>query len=320
MAGSSSATRTRRVRSCTPSIRRRPHVLTDVPDPLYRRKNASPLGKGRPVGLRSTAVWDAMPCARPEAGHLQGRNPCATVPIERSAANPGHVGEGTRERSQAGQSSATALARARTGNARARPGGRRGDRTTHAARVHVCRPGVSPGARARRVICARAIWPGRSPGAGGFAYGRRSAKWDHTRKAIAEVINPGILTAPLVELGLWMGEYYAHSPGLTLAALVPAASRRPRFKRVAYLQLTGREPASEPTPKQRALLAALAEGPRRRDEALAEAGVGTLGAFRAGEAGPSREDAAAGAGCTQRQRARGRRDGLRGRVPKTTSF
>lgn len=103
--------------------------------------------------------------------------------------------------------------------------------------------------------------------------GRR--EWDHTLKPITELTSAEpVLTQPLIELGLWISEYYACSPGLTLAALVPAAAREKRLKKVTYLRATGLEPATRLTPKQSDLLAALAEGELRRDQALRTAGVG----------------------------------------------
>ena len=99
--------------------------------------------------------------------------------------------------------------------------------------------------------------------------------WDHTFKLIADVERRGpLLSEPLLELGLWISEYYACPPGLTLTSWMPAAARRARAARVTMLRMSGRESPADLTPKQRALLASLAQGPRARVEVLRAAGVG----------------------------------------------
>jgi primosomal protein N' (replication factor Y) len=99
--------------------------------------------------------------------------------------------------------------------------------------------------------------------------------WTQTQKPIAEVLSAEpVLTPALIELGLWIGEYYGCPPGMTLAALVPSAARQTRRRRVVYLRATGQSPESELTPKRQALWDLLRETPLPRSEALERAGVG----------------------------------------------
>lgn len=102
-----------------------------------------------------------------------------------------------------------------------------------------------------------------------------SQPWDHARPPVAEVLGPQPPLPPtILELGLWIGEYYACPPGLALAAMVPTAARHTPTRRVACLRLTGAVPSQPLTPKQQAVLAALATGPQPRTEVLRSAGAG----------------------------------------------
>ncbi len=117
-------------------------------------------------------------------------------------------------------------------------------------------------------------------------YGRRGAAagvcvrvseqdYDHTLPPVGAVTSPrALLTERLIELGLWVSEYYAWPPGLTLAGLVPAAARQVRRRSVAWVRRTGAE-AGELTGKQRRLLEVLGEEGLPRGVALERAGVGS---------------------------------------------
>ncbi len=104
-------------------------------------------------------------------------------------------------------------------------------------------------------------------------------EWNHTRRPISEVV-PGqpLLDERLVELGLWISEYYACPPGLALNAMFPSATRKPRLRRVVYARLAGPVP-DDLTPKRQALCDALRDAPEDalvpRSELLAAAGVGS---------------------------------------------
>ena len=102
---------------------------------------------------------------------------------------------------------------------------------------------------------------------------RRS--WDHTLKPITAVATGDVLLdRPMLELGLWVSEYYACPPAQTLDAIVPAVLRHPRTRRVQYVRRTEAPPPDRLSQQQQAFLAALVQGERRRDAALQAAGVG----------------------------------------------
>ena len=131
----------------------------------------------------------------------------------------------------------------------------------HAERV---RPGVAvrvPHGRYDRVvdgICARVA----------------EREWDQTLRPIVDVGEaPPLLDEHLIELGLWISEYYACSPGLALEAFAPRSARasKPRTEWVAQLR---QAIPPELTPKRRALCEVLARGPLPRAAALREAAVG----------------------------------------------
>ena len=97
--------------------------------------------------------------------------------------------------------------------------------------------------------------------------------WDQTRKPILAV-ESGLpwLSESLIELALWVSDYYACSPWKTFAAILPATLRKPHLKRVTYVHRTEVE-ADRLTPRQKALLAAVGEEVVRKDVALHAAGV-----------------------------------------------
>jgi len=90
-------------------------------------------------------------------------------------------------------------------------------------------------------------------------------EWTHTLQPVAEVIAGEALSEMLVKLGLWISEYYACPPGLTLMSLAPAAARNPPLRRTFYLKTSPTAAAAELTPRQRLVIEALgsAEHPRR---------------------------------------------------------
>ncbi len=119
--------------------------------------------------------------------------------------------------------------------------------------------------------------------------------WRNTRAQIREVlpVTPP-LTPALIELGLWIADYYACPPGRALAAMLPAALRQPRWVKIAWVQRLGSAEPARLSTRQRRVLEALAGGPRRRDELLRRTGAsaamlrrlakrGLVGVFRQAE-------------------------------------
>lgn len=101
-------------------------------------------------------------------------------------------------------------------------------------------------------------------------------RWKNTRKSIVEIEpGPAWLSRELIELGLWVSEYYACSPWSALSAMFPAAIRRPRVNRVVYVRATGESLPRRATEKQSAILAALAGGACERRALLERAGAST---------------------------------------------
>ncbi|MFQ5807113.1 MAG: primosomal protein N' [Phycisphaerae bacterium] len=99
--------------------------------------------------------------------------------------------------------------------------------------------------------------------------------WDHTCKPIEAVVAGEVLPSEaLLELGLWVSEYYACPPGLTFERIVPAVLRKPRMRKVRYVRATGRAADKPLSKSQQALLDAVGNEEVRRGEALQTAGVG----------------------------------------------
>lgn len=103
-------------------------------------------------------------------------------------------------------------------------------------------------------------------------------------KAIAEVIDTGPFLPPVVvDLALFVGEYYAAGPGAALALAMPVAARsgaREAFRRVRVVELAGEADTPQPRGKQQqALLALLRErgsAVGARELAAAGFGAGTI--------------------------------------------
>jgi primosomal protein N' (replication factor Y) len=99
--------------------------------------------------------------------------------------------------------------------------------------------------------------------------------WDHTRRPILHAEpGPTWFSERLVELGLWSSEYYVCPPWRMFAAVLPLRARKPRMRKVRYLRTTGTPWPDQLTPRQTAVLTALASGQRPRDEILRETQVG----------------------------------------------
>lgn len=99
--------------------------------------------------------------------------------------------------------------------------------------------------------------------------------WDATLRAL-QAVEPGLPYASerLLELALWVSDYYACWPWKTLTAMWPRALRRPASRRVRYVKAAGHAaPEVKLTSAQAALLDALAGGELPRTEALRRAGV-----------------------------------------------
>lgn len=109
----------------------------------------------------------------------------------------------------------------------------------------------------------------------GWCVGVGKAEQTHTLKPIDSVIlSETLLDKPLIELGLWLSEYYACPPARALDAIIPAAFRKQRTRKVRYVRATGAPVEKRLSPKQQALLDALAEGEAPRAEVLEASGVG----------------------------------------------
>ncbi len=102
------------------------------------------------------------------------------------------------------------------------------------------------------------------------------APWDNTRRQIASIINPAALLTPtLVELLLWISDYYACPPGATMEAILPAAVRNTKERQSTYLS---RVPDASPTrlgSSRRAVLELLQSGPQLASTVRSKTGAST---------------------------------------------
>ena len=133
------------------------------------------------------------------------------------------------------------------------------------ALVGQVRPGVRvrvPYGRSRRIV-------------EGWCVRVSQSKWNHTRKPLSGVITPEpLLSESLVELALWISDYYACPPAATFDAIVPAALRKPRMRKIIYVHPTGVATDKPLTAKQQALIDVLGGEPMRRDRLLATKAAG----------------------------------------------
>jgi len=140
-------------------------------------------------------------------------------------------------------------------------------------------PGVAPlhkGARVRVPLGGRVL-------VGCIVDPQGTAPAGQALKDVIEVIDEGPFVPPdVVDLALWVGEYYAAGPGAALALAMPPAARggeRESFKTVRVFEAVGGEPAPEARlgDKQRAALELL----RRHPEGIASPDAARQGASAA---------------------------------------
>lgn len=99
-------------------------------------------------------------------------------------------------------------------------------------------------------------------------------EWDHTHKPIAEVVASRTrLTPTLLELGMWISEYYQCSPGQTFSALLPGSLRRRRVRRVRFVRAVGGRGESRLTGRQEEILDVLGDGALAQSSLLARTGA-----------------------------------------------
>lgn len=109
----------------------------------------------------------------------------------------------------------------------------------------------------------------------GWCVGISETETSHSLKPIESVIaHESLLSDSLIELGLWVSEYYACTPAQALDAIIPSAFRKERTRKVRCIRATGLEYEGRLSDKQNAVLIALAAGEMRRDDVLAAAGAG----------------------------------------------
>lgn len=103
----------------------------------------------------------------------------------------------------------------------------------------------------------------------GLCLGVSQRPLDQTLRPVLDA-SPGVdwLSPTLVELGLWVSEYYVASPWKTFRAIVPSVVRAPPGRKVVCLRVTGGPVGGKLTQKQAAVLAALRDGELSRAELL----------------------------------------------------
>lgn len=98
--------------------------------------------------------------------------------------------------------------------------------------------------------------------------------WTQTRAPVLEVREQlACLTPPLIELGLWLAQYYVCTPWKTFAAIVPLLLRDRPEPRRRNVRRTATEVAGKLPEKQARLLSLLGDRTWGRSALLAEAGV-----------------------------------------------
>ena len=98
--------------------------------------------------------------------------------------------------------------------------------------------------------------------------------WSHTHRPIGEVVNSeALLTEPLLELAVWVADYYAARPGATLELMIPAPLRMPMRVKTRFVIATGVSDDRRVTARQQAVLAVLGDGECERGALLAASGA-----------------------------------------------
>lgn len=97
----------------------------------------------------------------------------------------------------------------------------------------------------------------------GWCIRRTQAEWESTLKPIESAESAAVpLPAPLVDLALWVSEYYACPPGFTLEAFIPAPLRAQPRRKVRYCRRIDAAPEPDSlTAPRAAVLERLAAGP-----------------------------------------------------------
>lgn len=99
-----------------------------------------------------------------------------------------------------------------------------------------------------------------------------TAQWQHTRKPIQRVSAAApLLTSALIDLGLWIADYYAAPLNTVFTALAPERTRQPLAQ--AETLVAANTAADDLTPKQQRLFDTLKAGPLPRATALERAAV-----------------------------------------------
>lgn len=98
--------------------------------------------------------------------------------------------------------------------------------------------------------------------------------YSQTRPAVLSVeAGDPLLTPPLIELGLWLSDYYVCPPGRVFEQLAPSPVRKPPTRRVVYVRATGADDGGRLTDTQRSLLARFGSAPLRRGDLLADGDI-----------------------------------------------
>ncbi len=100
--------------------------------------------------------------------------------------------------------------------------------------------------------------------------------WDQTRPPIVEVSDARpLLGPPLLELALWLADYYVDSPARAIEAMVPRVARADAGRRVRFVRATGKATDRPLSPRRAALLERLGAEEMPLKRLLAEPGAST---------------------------------------------
>lgn len=98
--------------------------------------------------------------------------------------------------------------------------------------------------------------------------------WDQTAPAITDLLAArSSLTPELIQLALWVADYYFCPPGVALATACPTTSVDAPPRMLRYLRKTDAVAQRPLTSAQRTIIDALGDGPRRRSELTRSLGV-----------------------------------------------